>query len=387
MKYVSRCLCLHRQRLKNVQIMPKILQLSVLDTVMHPRIYYKYGLSFADLGFEVKIVAEKKHEILLSQEKVKLIALPPVAPTTFARLKRQMLLWQIAWQDKPEILMIHAIELTFLAFLYKMIRPKTYVIYDVFEDYEKNVFYNPMLSHCTKKVISLMLRPLERFFAKYFDAVCYAENCYNNILNILPEKKFIFLNKFSEKMLDDTQNLSLPNTSYMLYTGTLEENWGILQTIDVWIGLNQIEPLHLVIAGFTYDTQMISLIHQKVAASGLAHLFTLYGGNQYVPYSQIVHLIRHCKFGTGLYVPTPSIVGKIPTKFFEYMSLGKPLIFTDEPYWNQLNENWKFGISKDKNMSFSELLAKINIFKPSLLKAEANWNAYLPALKKLTKHV
>ncbi len=367
--------------------MPKILQLSVLDTVMHPRIYYKYGLSFADLGFEVKIVGEKKHEIHVSQEKVELMGLPSVAPTAFARLKRQIQLWKIAWQDKPSILMIHAIELTFFAFLYKILRPKTYVIYDVFEDYEKNIFFNPMLSHLTKKVISLMLRPLERFFAKYFDAVCYAENCYDNILDILPEKKYVFLNKFSEKMLDDNLILSLPNTSYMLYTGTLEENWGILQTIDVWIGLNQIEPLHLVIAGFTYDTQMIANIHQKVNASGLAHLFTLYGGNQYVPYSQIVHLIQHCKFGTGLYIPTPSIVGKIPTKFFEYMSLGKPLVFTDEPYWNELNEKWNFGISINENISYSTLLSKINMFKPSLQKEEANWNGYLPTLRKLTNHV
>lgn len=367
--------------------MKKILQLSVLDAVIHPRMYYKYALSFAELGFQVKVVGEKKHTVFIPENNVSIIALLAIAPTSFARLKRQWHLWQIAWQDKPNILMIHAIELTFFAFLYKKLRPKTYIIYDVFEDFEKNLFYNPLLSHWKKKIIHLMLRPMERFFAKYFDAVCYAENCYDNILNIPSEKKYVFLNKFSTKALGIPTTLSLPNMPYMLYTGTLEENWGVLQTIEMWVQLNQIRPLHLIIAGFTYSLEMLEKIHAKVNESNLTNLFTLYGGNQYVAYADILYLIQNCHFGTALYIPTPSIVEKIPTKFFEYMYLGKPLLYTSESYWDRLNAEWMFGISVKSDISYSLLLEKIDIFKPSPHIAAANWDSYINDLKKLTKHV
>ncbi len=367
--------------------MSKILQLSVLDAVLHPRMYYKYALSFAEMGHQVKVIGEKKHNIFSPEKNIEILALPPIAPSAFARLRRQGHLWRIAWADKPDILMIHAIELTFFAFLYKKIRPHTYVIYDVFEDYEKNLFYNPLLANWKKKMLKIILRPLERFFAQYFDAVCYAENCYDNILNIPDEKKYVFLNKFSPKILKEPKKISLPAEPYMLYTGTLEENWGVLQTIEIWIGFNQIRPLHLVMAGFTYDSKMLAHIEQKVAESGLKHLFTLYGGNEYVSYADITYLIQNSQFGTGLYLPTPSIVGKIPTKFFEYMYLGKPLLFTSEPYWNELNERWKFGISVGENISYSELLFQINIYKPAIYKQEASWENYKMALTKLTNHV
>jgi len=198
-----------------------------------------------------------------------------------------------------------------------------------------------------KKIAAPFIRFWEKNLIRFFAAVFYAENCYDNMLGVAENKKFLLLNHFTHKALAilPAQKPALPELPYMLCCGTLNRTWGVKKSLDLWTEFNAIEPLHLVIAGFTYDEETLEMITEFVAQSPYSARFTLIGGNKYVPYPTILYLIQHCCFGTGLYDLPPNIIGKTPTKFYEYLALAKPLLFTSDPYWNSLNQAWNLGIA------------------------------------------
>jgi hypothetical protein len=136
-----------------------------------------------------------------------------------------------------------------------------------------------------------------------------------------------------------------------------------------------------VMAGFTYDEELVKKIEAWVAKSGLADRFQLIGGNEYVPYARIVWLIRHCLLGTALYRPKPHIIGKEPTKFFEYRALAKPLLFTSEPYWNAWHERHQLGVPLIGTESAASLWAQIDAWQVPEDTAAFCWTAEEAKLK------
>lgn len=328
--------------------MPSILQLSVLDPAIHTRIYYKIALSLAQAGFEVCVAGTDKVEVPKSlPQNIEIISLPTIPRSVTARLGRGWDLFKVAYRRRPDALMIHTPELLHIVVLYKILFPKTKLFYDVLEDYEKNFRYHPFMRGSIKKIAAPFIRFWEKTLIRFFDAVFYAENCYDNMLGVAEQKKFLLLNHFTNKALSilPNQQPTLPQGPYMLCCGTLNRTWGVKKSLDLWTEFNAIQPLHLIIAGFTYDEETLDMIENYVANSPYKNRFTLVGGNKYVPYPTILYLIQHCSFGTGLYDLPPNIMGKTPTKFYEYLALEKPLLFTSDPYWNSLNQAWNLGIA------------------------------------------
>lgn len=342
--------------------MPKILQLSVLDPAIHTRIFFKIALSLSDAGFEVIVVGTDKAPIPIQlPDNLKVIALPTIPRSFTKRLNRGFELLQIAFQHRPDAVMIHNPELLHIALLYKLFFPKTQLFYDVLEDYQKNFLFHPFMKGWKKNLIASVIRFLEKAALPFFEGVFYAEKCYDNILNVPLKKKHILLNRFTQKALLPAVFPRI-DEPYMLCCGTLNRTWGVQKTLELWQEFNKISPLHLVIVGFTYDDFTLPMIHDFVAKSPYKSRFSLIGGDKYVPYPLILQLIQHCAFGTGLYNLPPNIQGKIPTKFYEFLALKKPLLFTSDPFWNELNDEWNLGIPVTPNDSPEHIWEKLETF-------------------------
>ena len=99
------------------------------------------------------------------------------------------------------------------------------------------------------------------------------------------------------------------------------------------------------IAGHSHDHELLARLRSEADAAGLSGRFALVGGEDYLPYEQIVALIQKCSIGLALYNPKPNIRNRIPTKFFEFMAFGKPLIFSENETWDNLNAVHPFGKS------------------------------------------
>lgn len=368
--------------------MEHILHLTVLDPAVHTRIYYKYALTEAGLGYEVTVVGTNKTPIP-SSSPVRCIALPPPKGGIIARLQRHLLLWKLLVQLKPDVVCTHAPDLLGLLVMYKWcfgFKKKKKIWYDVFEDYALNLAAHPLLSPFRRRAYAWAIRKWENIGVQFCDAILYAEDCYQGILQAPANKTHTLLNTFAFTPLQypSPSSLSLPQSPYMLYTGTLEKAWGIETTLDLWEQINTFTPLHLVIAGFSYDTAYLQYLKTRICNSRWPDRCTFYGGESYIPYSDIIKLIQNCTFGTGFYHLIPSIKQKLPTKFFEYAVLGKPLIFSSDTYWEKWNETAHIGFTWQNGDDTARLWQNIQDFhainknNPDFL-----WESYAVVLKKL----
>ncbi|MEL6624347.1 MAG: glycosyltransferase [Bacteroidota bacterium] len=309
--------------------MKHVCHISVLNPLKHTRIYYKWARSQCEMGQEVTILAQGGRDKTEDEYGVQLWG-----TGIFHRLswRRLLFTWWIRAKIKAQpadIYILHSPELLYLGKWLKK-KYKAQVVYDVHEDYQANIVaanhYPPWL----KRPLAHIVRVLESQSIPWIDAVSYAEKCYDNILNVPPNRKFFIRNTFSFRPVENQMpTIALPDEPFMVFTGTIAYPWGIIETLEIWMKINQVKEIHLVVIGFAPQRAILESIHQKVNEWGLNNRFHLIGGQQYVAYVDILHAIRKCIFGTALYHSQPNILGKVPTKVYEFMALHKPLLYSD----------------------------------------------------------
>lgn len=369
--------------------MSKILHITVLNPAIHTRIFYKIALSQHYLGFEVAVAGQGNTTQVHYNQGVKIFPTLPFGRFSWKRIWRHFELFALAWREKPNIITTHAAELIWVILLYKFLRPSVHLVYDVHENYNFNIRYsqpNPNIFHI---ILGDLVRRMEKFSVRFLDAVCYAEECYENILNVPLEKKYFLRNKFTFRAAEGKVFVPIPTVPYMLYTGTIDANRGIWETLELWKNINEIQPLLLVVAGHTFSKNLVEEIESFVTKSKISQQFVLYGGISYLEYSNIVELIRHCWFGTGFYnVERKNIAPIIPTKIYEFMAFSKPLIFNENPHWNALNTRWNFGIGVREGESINDFWARLQAF-PKEKQAVENydWETEEAEMKRMFAHI
>lgn len=365
--------------------MKHICHVSVLNPLKHSRIYYRWGLGAISLGYEVSIFAQGEADEITDS---------PInfyATGSFSRLSIKRLFFSFRQRRKllklkADIYVLHSPELLPLGkWLQKKTRAK--IIFDVHEDYYKNIIHAPHYPNILKKPLASLVRKQEMKATNYLDAVVYAEECYEEMLTVPKEQIFLLRNKF----VQPTNPLEEGPISgpYMLTTGTLAWPWGLRESYELWKTICKISPIRWVVAGHSNDESVLDFLENEVGQSEFGSYFTLIGGRRYVPYSRIIALIKNCLFGTGFYHLQPNIAGKIPTKFYEFMALKKPLLFTKEQVWNDFNEQNRLGFSlflgecKQRDR-VEQTLEKVKKWKPVPGANErASFKSEIPELKRL----
>jgi hypothetical protein len=321
----------------------KICHLSLLNPALHPRIFYKHALSAVEMGHEVSIVAQSEASEPFVQEGVRIIPLQPFPRLSPQRLQARKEVLQKARAVRADVYIIHTPELLAVAKkLQRQLGAK--IIYDVHEDYAHTLRFSTHYPAGIRGLMASWVRRKETQAVQWLSGVFYAERIYDNILGAAPAQKLVLENTFSPRALRQSPSVALPTKPYLLYTGTIAEAWGIWESLDLWEQWNQSEAMHLVVAGHCQLPNLLARIQSRIQQSDIQDRFILIGGADYVPYADIVYLIQNCYAGLGLYHPLPYLIGKIPTKFFEFLAARKPLIFTGERHWQQFNEKNALGI-------------------------------------------
>ena len=366
--------------------MNKICHVSVLNPSTHNRIFHKLAKSQRSLGYEVSIIGQDARQNPYRLEDIQILPLP-----VFKRLSSKRFFklpfWVLSYIRKypSQIYWLHTPELMWLGYLLKL-KGKV-VIYDVHEDFFQTITYATHYPVWLRKPLAKGLRYLEKRWAQRLDAVVYAEICYDNMLALPESQVHILRNTFSiQALTPPSEPLSVPD-SYLLYTGTLAEEWGIFHTLELWKALFPYSSLPLIMAGFTHSEEMVEKIRRWVEKACLEEYFTFIGGTSYVPYEQIVFLIQHCSFGTALYEINPAIKGKIPTKFYEYMAFDKPLIYTPDPTWEEFDRENHLGVSWIPGSNVNRLWDSLQSWKARHDPSAYSWEEDEKVLRQLLSKI
>jgi glycosyltransferase involved in cell wall biosynthesis len=317
------------------------------NTWLHSRIFYKECKSIEHRCSEIHFWGKKQYRQSIIPEEQQYFFHHSHSCFALTSLFNNIHLLLLCWKYSPHILHLHHPSILPAALLYRFLS-RCRVIYDVHEDYQANIIHSYSNSRRLWKFFPGLFRRGERLLAQRCNAVIYAETCYHNHLHIEKTKHYYVRNTFSASLIS-VQETPLANATpvstmpIMLYCGTIAHIWGIENAIQLWKALNQYRPIVLQVVGFAYDHKLLDRCLTTIEASPWPERFQLVGGTEYVDYQTVLGYMQNCTFGLGLYEINPAIADKIPTKFYDWIGLQKPIVFSANDYWNSLNDQYNFG--------------------------------------------
>lgn len=260
------------------------------------------------------------------------------------RLAAQWRYWRLLRRLRPHLVVVHAPELLPLTLLWQRLSARRRFIYDIRENYALNVSTQQVYRGFTKRLLAAGLRWVETQAAHRSAGLILAEASYAAELPFLalqPAGRVAVLeNKYQpapgEALPAAPRQLPPPTEPLrLLYSGTISVLNGVWEAIALAETLHQAWPggAHLTIIGFCQQPGLLREVQEKVAQSGF---LTLVGGSELVPHARIVAEIGRSHLGLLPYRPHPSTARCRPTKLFEYLAHGLPVLSAPNPLWQAL---------------------------------------------------
>ncbi len=317
--------------------MHKIIHLTSVHPAFDTRIFYKECHSLALAGYEVKLCApHSKNEIINS---VQLLAVQKETKR-LRRMSRCIAeIYQIAINENADLYHFHDPELIPVGLLLRA-RGKR-VIYDIHEDVPRNLLSRSYLQPKIKRVLSWLFERFEDYAAGRFSALVVATpvigerftklNPNTEIINNYPYKDE-FSNIQSVKWSDRKNSVG--------YIGAFTRVRGAIEMIRA---MEFIDPA--LQASFELGGRFASITLQSEVEKlpGWSHVN--YCG--YLDRSEVGQLLIQIRAGLVVLHPEPTYIRSQPTKMYEYMAAGVPVIASDFPYWRLLIENKGCGLLVD----------------------------------------
>lgn len=309
-------------------------------TSVHPvfdtRIFHKQAKTLANKGYEVTLIAQyDKNEVLNC---IKIVALSK-AKNRFHRLFEVWRVLKLAIQQKADIYHFHDPELLIIIpFLKLFTRGK--IIYDVHENIRYSILNKEWIPRFIRKPVSVCYRIIEKMVLPCIDKIILAEDSYlNNYKN--SSKSVVIRNYVIQNMPNMTSEyISSPN---IIYIGGITEGRGILEMLEsVNVLKNIFKNIKLTLVGPIYSETL------KIRIANLINNYNIDDNVEFtgrVEYENVYDIILKNSICLSLLHPEPNYIESLPTKLFEYMLCGKPVIASNFPLWKTIVEDNKCGLT------------------------------------------
>lgn len=310
-------------------------------TTVHPvfdvRIFHKECKTLVKAGYEVFLIAQHDREEIIDE--VHIVPLPKVK----SRLKRMLLLpikaLSTALKIKADVYHFHDPELIPIGVLLKLLKRKK-VIYDVHEDYSKQILSKYYISKIIRKGIANIIKAVEHISSVFFDGIITAtDDILRNFTyhkRAISVKNFAIIANFSNiRKVDENKDVFS-----LIYVGGLTEARGIIQMIQALEFINSNKQIKLILCGkfepHDLEVKVRSLKEfEKVEYLG------------WVESREVPALLSKANVGMVCFSPEPNHINAMPNKLFEYAIAGLPVIASNFPLWRDIVEGNKCGICVD----------------------------------------
>ncbi|HQQ99044.1 MAG TPA: hypothetical protein PLX35_17350 [Cyclobacteriaceae bacterium] len=301
----------------------RIVIASILKPVDDTRMLEKMGMSLQQAGYDVTVIGYPTKSYKFSQG-IRQISLPAFVRLSTGRIKARWTVLVRAWQERPDFFMFTTHELMGTALLLKIFGNTT-LVYDVRENYYRNIRYSEAFPRFLRWPLAALVRFREKLLAPMIDHFLLAERAYENEFRFhrggwtVIENKAVGIEPLSRKR----------GGRRLLFSGTLAVSTGVFRAIDLAILMHRYDPkVTLIIAGYAASRQA----QEKITAHAQEHTWiTLVGITELVSHEVIVQCIRESDLAMVAYPPALHTVGSRPTKLYEYLSAGLPMLI--EGHW------------------------------------------------------
>jgi len=327
----------------------------ILTTVHSPfdvRIFHKEAKSLFKGGYDVTLIApHKKDEIV---DGIRIIPLPE-ATNRFARMTKTVwMIFKLALKENADLYHLHDPELMPIVRLLSLKGKQ--VIYDMHENVPKQISDKGWINPVLKKIVAKCVSVSERIFLAGIPVI-FAETSYRKDYRWVKTSTCV-LNMPLIDQLDQKKSTSSKKLEFAVgYMGSVSEKRGILTTLKALEVLKKdgvivrfecvgpvygYSPKQLLELCEDYNLDKV-FFHGKMAA--------INGWS----------IIKKCDIGIATLHPIPNYVESYPTKIFEYMAMGLPVITSNFPLYKKIIVNSKCGICVDP-LNPREIAHAINNF-------------------------
>ena len=246
---------------------------------------------------------------------------------------------------KPELIIVTCADLLMISALYKIIFGAK-IIYDVQENYYRNILYSGAYPLIIKFPLAWGVRAIENLTSPFVDNFILAEKIYNIQLRFTSgrsigiENKAVIPKSMNIDQQEKEQKISL------LYCGTISSHYGIFEAVELIQRLSKSlkKSISLKILGYASQSRIRQKIKELSKQSDNIKVLSI---DKLVPHNQIIEEMINADFCILPYQRNKSTEGRIPTKLFECLALERPVIINDNDAWNDLIVENNAGIIYD----------------------------------------
>lgn len=315
-------------------------QICFLTTVHHAgdgRICQKEARALADAGYRVTVIG-RPDDPGAAPPGVALEFLPPA----HGRLRRFLALPGLlrrALRTGARVVAVHDPELLPVAALLRGLWRRR-VVYDVHEDVPAQIAMKEWLPRLLRPAVAALYRGLERVLLRFVDAVVLAERAY----------EAAYRGRRQVTVLNYPRTRGLPASApapgpLVVYLGTITERRGLFRMLEVARRVvAELPAARFRFVGPVAVPEEARAARQFVAHHALAD-HVEFTGRLAPPQAQAA--IAGARVGLVLLAPEPNYVHSLPTKLFEYMLAGVPVVCAHVPLWRDIVERAGCGIVVD----------------------------------------
>ncbi|EAY28002.1 glycosyltransferase family protein [Microscilla marina] len=241
------------------------------------------------------------------------------------------------WRLKPQVVVVATFELLLPVYLYSWFR-KVHIVYDVQENYYRNVRYTQVFAWWLRLPLAWGIRAIERLVHPKIRHYLLAEACYLTEMPFVQTKSTVVANKINRlTQVRDGQR----TTGLLVYSGTVSEGYGVFSAIEWAKTLHQQVPaIRLVIVGHCPKAQDWQRLQQLATQNSFIQLAT---SRTPVPHARIIAHLQQAHFALLPYRVNQSVKNRIPTKFYECVALQTPMLVQTNEAWRGFIQQYDAG--------------------------------------------
>jgi len=312
--------------------MPTVVHLTNVHPSNDVRIFVKECQSLANAGYQVKLIAP-----LIEGHRSDCVDLIPLSksPHRFLRMLSTWKVLKLAVKQRAQIYHFHDPELIPVGIALKFLGKK--VVYDVHENVRLSILSRDYLKPWIRIPLSWIVRGAEKVGGWLFDGLAVATPSIGK--QFYPAKILLLQNY---PLLDELQQSEgrgyHQRAEQICYLGWISKHRGAFEMCEAArLVADKRKDFKFVMAGDTQEEPLRSYLKNSYWGSSTNFL-------GFVNRSEAQALLNSSRMGLLLFHPEPNHLESQPTKIFEYMIAGLPVIASDFPQWRSLINRINCGL-------------------------------------------
>lgn len=318
--------------------MMKVCIITSAHSPLNHRIFYREAKALLRAGYTVTIIApHKRNEIV---DGIRIVVLPK-SRNRLLRMLRSLTALRLALKQKASIYHFHDPELMPISWILKLVSRKP-VIFDIHEDYPSMMKIKPWLPKILRPIASKAIALLESKTVKFLDSFITADDATYKKFSQISDRGITLHNFPPKEIFEVGTSKQNQNKLDAIYVGRIDRDRGIFQILQaIKYVHNHGHRARVSFVGRIDPPQLSSKIKDYLNKENMDRFISFV---EPIPYPKIPLYIRSAKIGLVPLQTTDKYLKNIPTKLFEYMALGLPIVASDLPPIRQYVEDARCGI-------------------------------------------